>query len=219
MKNNKQHLYLWLHTWQNQVGWINHDRKGSNTISSQVTGWKKFKYIGLLFFSYLPSNCSKSDYISFCFMFGPDFFHRLFSTLLRFLIALFLIESRTIRFLHLTVRLSRSLIFLLNDQFWTHSSMVLLHHYQSDMALFFFPLRSHVSFLLSFFHFFSGVHPQVIFLSKIMWKGNVLSICMPECDIILHYAFSHSSPKFSSTLWFPSLPSNNLLITKHNGHF
>ena len=139
MKNNKQHLYLWLHTRQNQVGWINHDRKGSNTISSQVTGWKKFKYIGLLFFSYLPSNCSKSDYISFCFMFGPDFFHRLFSTLLRFLIALFLIESRTICFLHLTVRLSRSLIFLLNDQFWTHSSMVLLHHYQSDMAQFFSP--------------------------------------------------------------------------------
>ena len=63
-KNSKtkynQYLYLWLHILQNQVGWINYDRKGYNTISSQVTGWKKFKYIGLLFFSYLPSNCSKS---------------------------------------------------------------------------------------------------------------------------------------------------------------
>ena len=60
-------------------------------------------------------------------MFGPDFFHRLFSTFLRLLIALLLIESRTICFLHLMVRLSGSLISLLNDQFWTHSSMVLLH--------------------------------------------------------------------------------------------
>lgn len=61
-----------------------------------------------------------------------------------------------------------------------------------------------------------------------MWKGNVPSICMPECDFILHYAFSNFSSKFSSTLWFPSLPSNknaldvlvrDLLITKLNGHF
>ena len=60
-----------------------------------------------------------------------------------------------------------------------------------------------------------------------MWEGNVPSICMPECDIILHYAFSNFSPKFSSTLWFPSLPSNkntldalvrDLLVTRHNVH-
>ena len=160
-------------------------------------------------------------------MFGPDFFHRLFSTFLRLLIALLLIESRTICFLHLMVRLSGSLISLLNDQFWTHSSMVLLHHYQSDMALF-SPPQIPCFLFVEFLSFFSGVHPQVIFLSKIMWKGNVPSICMPECDFILHYAFSNFSSKFSSTLWFPSLPSNknaldvlvrDLLITKLNGHF
>ena len=86
-------------------------------------------------------------------MFGPDFFHRLFSTFLRLLIALLLIESRTICFLHLMVRLSGSLISLLNDQFWTHSSMVLLH-----MALF-SPAQIPCFLFVEFLSFFSGVHP------------------------------------------------------------
>ena len=91
--------------------------------------------------------------------------------------------------------------------------------------LHFFRLRSHVLLFAEFLLLTLELHPQEIFLSKIMWKGNVLSICMPERHI-LHYAFSNFSPP-TSTLCFPPLPSNKndldmlvrgLLTTKHNGH-
>lgn len=84
------------------------------------------------------------------------------------------------------VRSSKFLIFLLNGQLWTHYSMDLLHNCHPGLSPFFPQILSRLLCWILFI--FVGVHSQVIFLSKIVWKRNFLSLCMSKHDIILLYA-------------------------------
>lgn len=122
---------------------------------------------------------------------------RFFFIFLKFLIAFFLTESRNICFL--CDKVAQIPNFPVKQSIWDTSLYGPAAWLSSWLGYIFF---SHIPCLLLYWipFIFAGVHPQVIFLSKIVWKGNLLSLyCL---DV---------------TLFYIVLSLNFLLLLQHSG--